>query len=70
MRITPNLSDDAMLTAQSNAGRLPTSLDEAASRFIGNTSAPQDGKFALAPKRNEVITTQYVRELMDGETFI
>ena len=75
MRTTLNLSDDAMLTAQSYARRLQISLGEAVSILIRNTSAPQNGnvsaplrgKFALAPQRDEVITTQHVRELMERE---
>lgn len=75
MRTTLNLSDDAMLTAQSYARRLQISLGEAVSRLIRNASAPQNGpialplrgKFALAPQRDEVITTQHVRELMERE---
>jgi hypothetical protein len=75
MRTTLNLSDDAMLTAQSYARRLQISLGEAVSRLIRNATAPQNGsietplrgKFALAPQRDEVITTQHVRELMERE---
>jgi hypothetical protein len=75
MRTTLNLSDDAMLTAQSYARRLQISLSEAVSRLIRTASAPQNsvietplrGKFALAPQRDEVITTQHVRELMERE---
>ncbi len=75
MRTTLNLSDDAMLTAQSYARRLQISLGEAVSRLIRVASAPQNGvidtplrgKFALAPQRDEVITTQHVRELIERE---
>ena len=75
MRTTLNLSDDAMLTAQSYARRLQISLGEAVSRLIRNASAPQNanvetplrGKYALAPQRDEVITTEHVRELMERE---
>jgi hypothetical protein len=39
MRTTLNLSDDAMLTAQSYARRLGISLGEAVSRLIRDTAA-------------------------------
>lgn len=75
MRTTLNLSDDAMLTAQSYARRLHISLGEAVSRLIRSATAPQNGelatplrgKYALAPQRDEVITTLHVRELMERE---
>ena len=75
MRTTLNLSDDAMLTAQSYARRLQISLGEAVSRLIrsasstqsGNVGTPLRGKYALAPQRDEIITTEHVRELMERE---
>lgn len=78
MRTTNNLNDDAKLIARSYARRLQISLGAAVSRLIRNASAPQDGhvlaplrgKFALASQRDEVITTQHVRVLMERETFI
>ncbi len=75
MRTTLNLSDDALLTAQSYARRQKISLGEAVSRLIresanapaaGITTALQ-GRFALAPQRDEVITSEHVRELMAAE---
>ncbi len=77
MRTTLNLSEDAFLTAQSHARRLKISLGEAVSRLIrdatlphaarSTTAAPLRGRFALAPMRDEVITVEHVRELMERE---
>jgi hypothetical protein len=76
MRTTINLTDDAMLTAQSYARRMRISLGEAVSRLIRESAAqptgsitlgPLRGRFALAAQRDEVITPEHVRELMQRE---
>lgn len=75
MRTTLNLSDDALLTAQSYARRQKISLGEAVSRLIresanapaAGVSTVLQGRYALAPKRDEVITSEHVRELMAAD---
>lgn len=76
MRTTLNLADDALLAAQSHARRQKISLGEAVSRLIRESTAPQlstkasaplRGRYALAPQRDEVITVEHVRELMERE---
>lgn len=75
MRTTLNLSDDAFLAAQSYARHQKISLGEAVSRLIRasanpsptDSRVPLTGRFALAPRRDEVITSEHVRELMAAE---
>ncbi len=73
MRTTLNLSEDALLAAHGHARRHKITLGEAVSRLIGDATlrsaahstaaAPLQGRFALAPNRDEVITVEHVREL-------
>jgi hypothetical protein len=77
MRTTMNLADDALLVARQVAERERVSLGEAVSRLIrlgagarstGPVAAvPLRGRFALLPRRDEVITPQHVRDLMERE---
>lgn len=76
MRTTLNLEEDALLAAQALARRQHISLGEAVTRLIRAAtqsaplpmpSAPLRGRYALAPAREEVITVEHVRELMERE---
>jgi hypothetical protein len=80
MRTTLNLAEDAALAARNFAQRERLSLGDAVSQLIrrGASVAPVSdaqtrsktpfrGRFALLPARDEVITPQHVRELMERE---
>lgn len=77
MRTTLNIEDDALLAARLHAQRERVSLGEAVSQLLRRgaalpsaadpTQPPLRGRFALLPQRDEVITTQHVRELMERE---
>lgn len=75
MRTTLNLADDALLTAQDYARRRKISLGEAVSRLIRESAGapaagvrtPVRGRYALAAQRDEVITSEHVRDLMAAE---
>jgi hypothetical protein len=79
MRTTLNLDEDALIAARQIAQRERLSLGEAVSELVrrgatasggrlsGSLQAPLRGRFALLPVRDEVITTQRVRELMERE---
>lgn len=77
MRTTLNIEDDALLAARLHAQRERVSLGEAVSQLLRGgaaqpsaadpTQPPLRGRFALLPQRDEVITTQHVRELMERE---
>jgi hypothetical protein len=80
MRTTINLSDDAALAARNVSRREQISLGEAISRLIRRgmgggepaglhaANAPTlRGRFALLPARDEVVTPQHVRDLMERE---
>ena len=77
MRTTINLADDALLVAKRVAAGEHVSLGEAVSRLIRQgasvrsaspmASAPLRGRFALLPCRDEVITPEHIRELMERE---
>jgi hypothetical protein len=77
MRTTMNLADDALLVAKQVAARERVSLGEAVSRLIRSgagasaaapmSAEPLRGRFALLPRRDEVITPEHVRQLMDRE---
>jgi hypothetical protein len=79
MRTTLDLAEDAALAARHLAQRERISLGAAVSELIrrgasvgtaahrsGNTQALR-GRFALLPARDELITPQHVRELMERE---
>ena len=79
MRTTVNLSEDAAIAARNVAQRERLSLGEAISELIrrgasagaaaaGERGAPVlRGRFALLPARDEIITPQHVRQLMERE---
>jgi hypothetical protein len=74
MRTTLNLEEDAYLAASQHAKRLGISLGAAISRMIRESRmlpitaqlSPRS-RFALLPMRDEVITVEHVRELMERE---
>ncbi len=79
MRTTVNLAEDAALAARNLAQRERVSLGEAISELIRRGASagmsgvraravqPMRGRFALLPARDEVITPQHVRALMERE---
>lgn len=79
MRTTINLAEDAALAARNLAQRERVSLGEAISELIrrgatagvdggrARAAPPLRGRFALLPARDEVITPQHVRALMERE---
>ena len=79
MRTTINLSEDAAIAARNVAQRERLSLGEAISELIrrGASVGPMGatpraahalrGRFALLPARDELITPQHLRELMERE---
>ena len=77
MRTTIALDDDVYVFARAHAKREQVSIGQAVSRLarlgIRAQAAPTplraaaSSKFALLPARDEVITTEHVRALMDQE---
>lgn len=77
MRTTLNLEDDALLVAKRFAERQKLSLGEAVSQLVRRgaqppaesaaSRSPLRGRFALLPTRDELITPQHVRTLMEQE---
>lgn len=83
MRTTLNLVDDALLVAKQIAARERVSLGDAVSQLVrAGAGAGMDasasasvrgraprlrGRFALLPQRDEIITPEHVRELMERE---
>jgi hypothetical protein len=79
MRTTLNLDEDALIAARNVAQRERMSLGEAVSVLIRRSAASASpaplaaavpalrGRFALLPARDEVITPQHIRELMERE---
>jgi len=77
MRTTINIDEDAVLAARHMAQRERISLGDAVSELIRRGTRQPDaalaesarlrGRFALLPVRDEVITPQHVRELMERE---
>ena len=77
MRTTLNLDEDALLMAKQVAAREQLSRGEAVSRLIRQgcrvgvaatvSEAPLRGRFAILPERDEVITSEHVRDLLDRE---
>jgi hypothetical protein len=79
MRTTLNLAEDALIAARNIAQRERLSLGDAVSELIRRGSTvgtrgmklePQPalrGRFALLALRDEVVTPQQVRELMERE---
>lgn len=80
MRTTLNLQEDALIAARNVAQRERLSLGDAVSALIRRGAAAPAassaaaaagpalrGRFALLPARDEVITPQHIRELMERE---
>lgn len=79
MRTTLTLSEDALLVAKHLAQREKLSLGDAVSALIRegarlrqgaehvSAQSPLRGRFALLPARDEAISVEHVRELMDRE---
>ncbi len=77
MRTTISLDEDALLVARRLAARERISLGQAVSRLIrrgaagpaGALPAEQKlrGRYALLPARDEVITPEHIRDLMERE---
>jgi hypothetical protein len=79
MRTTINIAEDALLAARHLAQRERMPLGDAISQLVRRgaaaggadetalRSAPLRGRFALLPARDEVITPQHVRELLERE---
>jgi hypothetical protein len=77
VRTTINLDDDAVLAARNLAHRERLSLGEAVSQLVrrgasgaaesARVATPLRGRFALLPARDEFVTPQHVRLLMDTE---
>jgi len=79
MRTTINLAEDALIAARNIAQRERMSLGDAVSELIRRGSTvgsrgmkqelqpPLRGRFALLALRDEVVTPQRVRELMERE---
>lgn len=77
MRTTLALEDDIYAFACACARRERISIGQAVSRLardgiraraaVAPLAKPLNSKFALLPARDEVITTEHVRDLMDQE---
>jgi len=77
MRTTLSLDDDVFAVARQRAQRERISLGEAVSRYVrdalrAGARAPASSlslrsKYSVLPARDEIITTEHVRNLMDQE---
>lgn len=79
MRTTINLAEDALIAGRNIAQREKKSLGDVVSELVRRgtatagaglrqqTSATLRGRFTLLPARDEVLTSQRVRELMERE---
>ena len=77
MRTTLALDDDILAFARACAQRERISIGQAVSRLVRDgiraqsivavPMSPTKSKFALLPMRDEVITSEHVRDLMDQE---
>ena len=79
MRTTLNLTEDVLIAARNVAQRERLSLGDAVSVLVrrgASVQAPAQadqsrpalrGRFALLPVRDEIITPQRIRDLMDRE---
>ena len=78
MRTTLSLDDDVFSAARQRAQRERTSSGEAVSRYVrdalrANAQAPITpttfrSKYSVLPARDEIITTEHVRRLMEQES--
>ena len=79
MRTTLNIAEDALIAAQTLARRQRISLGDAVSELVRRgagapaslsataPAAPLRGRFALLPRRDEVVTADHIRALMERE---
>ena len=77
MRTTLALSDDVLLIARQCAARDRVSLGEAVSRLARQGARAQmqqpatkyvfKSRYSVLPERDEIVTTEHVRRLMDDE---
>ncbi len=77
MRTTLSIEDDVLMAAKHEALRRNISLGEAASDLIRaglkarttglEKSKPTIGKFAILPPREEVITPEHIRRIIEQE---
>jgi hypothetical protein len=78
VRTTLNLAEDALIAAQALARRRRISLGEAVSELVRrgagaqapwaqDPGAPLRGRLALLPRRDEIVTAEHVRALMERE---
>lgn len=77
MRTTLALDDDVFALARQRAQRERISLGEAVSRYVREAMRAQPAnaiaagslrsKYSLLPAREQIVTTEHVRRLMDEE---
>lgn len=77
MRTTLSLDDDVFAVARQRAQRERISLGEAVSRYVRDAlragaqvpaaPVPLRSKYSVLPARDEIITTDHVRRLMEQE---
>ncbi len=77
MRTTLSLSDDVFLIARQVAARDRVSLGEAVSRLaregfraqslLPTTNVKLNSKYSVLPARDEIVTNEHIRRLMDEE---
>lgn len=77
MRTTLDIDDDVLMAAKERAARERTSIGAVVSRLArdsltGQGTVPRGrkkpaGRFALLPRRGEVVTLEKVRRLQDDE---
>ena len=76
MRTTLALDDDVFTLARQRAQRERISMGEAVSRYVREAmraqpstqaSAPLRSKYSVLPAREQIVTTDHVRRLMDEE---
>jgi len=81
MRTTLDIDDDVLLAAKERAARERTSVGAVVSRLArdalsGNATTPvtksarkrvTSGRFAVMPRRDEIVTLEKVRRLLDDE---
>lgn len=75
MRITLSLDDDVFSAARQRAQRERISLGEAVSRYVRDAlrasaqvpaaPIPLRSKYSVLPARDEIVTTEHVRRLME-----
>lgn len=76
MRTTLALDDDVFTLARQRAQRERISMGEAVSRYVreamraqpaSQSGVPLRSKYSVLPAREQIVTTEHVRRLMDEE---